>query len=182
MTSSSGGLGGVQDIERNWARVQATCSLAYSRNVSQFMDLSVTITEHSYMKRCWFLLSAVQDRKKGNTGSLVQRWAGTPPLATLLPFTWKTWKMIFTADQYEFHTSWMTSCKDSSTSFIQRALTLWLFILMKPRRRQGTNQGMLLIKISCVNGLSPPPPPSFCDFSNDFWPVAYLCNMWKIRC
>ena len=28
-------------------------------------------------------------------------------------------KMIFTADLYEFHTLWMTSCKDSSTSHIQ---------------------------------------------------------------
>lgn len=180
MTSSSGGLGGVQDIERNWARVQVTCSLACSRNVSQFMDLSVTITEHSYTKRCWFLLSAVQDRKKGNTGSLVQRWAGTPPLATLLPFTWKTWKMIFTADQYEFHTSWMTSCKDSSTSFIQQALTLWLwlFILMKPRRRQGTNQGMLLIKISCVNGLSPHPHPLYVISAMTFgqWLICATCE------
>lgn len=28
-------------------------------------------------------------------------------------------EMIFTADLYEFHTLWMTSCKDSSTSHIQ---------------------------------------------------------------
>lgn len=76
-------------------------------------------------------------------------------------------------DLYEFHTLWMTSCRDSTTSHIQQAcsqgpLTIrppicqyvskheagacdWLIFMEEPRRRKKpeTDQSMLIIEISC---------------------------------
>lgn len=77
------------------------------------------------------------------------------PLATISLFNPAgTCEIIFTEDLNEFHALWMTSCKDSLTSYIQQTVgaddetyhmsicvitwgkRLWLIILMGPTSRQ----------------------------------------------
>lgn len=114
------------------------------------------------------------DREQQERGEMWRLWL---PLRFFYPLG--TCRMIFTADLFEIHTSRMTSCKDSLTSYIQHAVkaddktfhmslcVIWgkktvIDYLNGAKKKAGTHQGTLLIEMLCGNVFI-----SSYDFSNN---------------
>lgn len=132
-------------------------------------------------------------KRETSTDSRLQKKEDVVPLVTTPLFTPKTCKMISTANMCEFHTLWLTSCKDSLTSYIQQwkqairqvhrsICVTWgkkRWLIIGPKRRQERIRACCWLKWWSINVFST------YDFSNNLWlMIPSFCardcgEMWK---